>query len=166
MLDATVSGINSNSYVTVDEANAYFEYRLHSEAWNTSVTKEAALITATSIIDWFYVYRGKKTVKEQALQWPRTGITVDEEELPGDVIPREIKQAAYEIALLALTSDLTADSDLAGLRKIQAGPLLIQTAENGIPSASKSRIPEAVLRLLKRFTDYSSGIRIVRLYRG
>jgi hypothetical protein len=43
----------SASYATVQEADAYFEYKLHEVAWSTSNTRDRlpALIEATRIID-------------------------------------------------------------------------------------------------------------------
>jgi hypothetical protein len=52
-LDATVGGPSSNSYLTVAEADAYFDTRLFSTVWTSATTqqKEAALIQATRTID-------------------------------------------------------------------------------------------------------------------
>lgn len=164
MLDATVGGVNANSYVTVLEADDYFKTRLHSEVWGDSLDKEAALITATNVLDWYYNYKGTKATRDQALQWPRQGVYDQGVLVPFDSIPKEVKQATFELVLAMAESDITVDSELAGLRKLQAGPLLIQTADNRYP-AQATMIPQRVYMLLRKFIDLQ-GIRTVRLVRG
>ena len=165
-IDATISGTDSNSYVTLDEANAYFSTRLHSDTWNSAsdADKEAALITSTNIIDWYYNYKGAKTVSTQNLQWPRSGVVVGNTTYDSTDLPKEVRWAVYELALVVLDEDVLVDNALAGLRKVQAGPLMIQTADNGRPP-STGQLPDSVYLLLKKFMD-NSGIRVLRLVRG
>lgn len=64
----------TNSYVTVEEADAYFEDRLDVAAWTAAdePTKAQALVTATSILDnldWI----GAAVSESQALAFPRVG---------------------------------------------------------------------------------------------
>ena len=47
-LDATIGGVNSNSYVTASEASSYFNERTHSVTWETVADVDAALITAST----------------------------------------------------------------------------------------------------------------------
>ena len=72
--------------------------------------------------------------------------------------------ATCELAMVSIDEDVTADNALAGLRKVQAGPLMIQTADNGRPP-STGQLPDAVYLLLKKFMD-NAGIRVLRLIRG
>lgn len=165
-IDATVGGTASNSYVSLEDANTYFSTRLHAETWTSAsdADKEAALITATNIIDWYYTYKGGKTASTQALQWPRAGVTVGNETYPSNSLPKELIMATCELAMVSIDEDVTADNALAGLRKVQAGPLMIQTADNGRPP-STGQLPDAVYLLLKKFMD-NAGIRVLRLIRG
>ena len=52
-IDATVGGSNANSYLTVAEAESYFDTRLHSGEWGalSAADKEKALIWAARIIE-------------------------------------------------------------------------------------------------------------------
>jgi len=52
-IDATVGGENSNSYVTLTEAEAYFADRLRVDAWSgtSSADREKALLTACRHIE-------------------------------------------------------------------------------------------------------------------
>ena len=79
-------------------------------------------------------------------------------------LPKEVRWAVYELALVVLDEDVLVDNALAGLRKVQAGPLMIQTADNGRPP-STGQLPDSVYLLLKKFMD-NSGIRVLRLVRG
>lgn len=165
-IDATLSGPDSNAYVTLDEANTYFSTRLHADNWASAsdADKEAAILSASSIIDWYYVYKGTRSVVTQSMQWPRAGIVIGQDVYASDALPKEVIMATCELALVLLEEDVLEDNALAGLRKVQAGPLMIQTADNGRPPSS-GQLPEVVYMLLKKFMD-NSGIRVIRLIRG
>lgn len=105
--------VGTNSYGTVDEANAYFDDSLRQVSWAqfSSAVKQQALIEATRYLERMSWNGTKAGGSAQVLSWPRTG-TVDKE---GDVVssasvPSDIKAAQFEIALrLALDPD-TLDS--------------------------------------------------------
>jgi hypothetical protein len=63
-----------NSYVTLDEAESYFENRLDVAAWSTATddSKEQALVTATAYLDQLS-FAGYTTEDTQNLAWPREG---------------------------------------------------------------------------------------------
>lgn len=130
-LIAIPGGPESNSYVTVEEADEYFEKRLNASSWeNASKTdKEKALMMATSIIDSLkFVGTKLSTAKKgsslyQNLQWPRVPKIHDEYMLniphlmyvdsshsdwvndEGEyIIPKQIKQATFEEAFFILNS--------------------------------------------------------------
>src|ERR1041385_7228772 len=96
-LIATIGGSTSNSYVTLTEANDYFDDRLNAAEWNaaTSDSKEKALITATRRIDEEQ-FVGYKVSNTQALKWPRFNV-YDEDGLIFDstTIPERVKHAVY-----------------------------------------------------------------------
>ena len=96
-----------NSFVTVQEADEYFTYRINSESWeNGDCDKvEQALVTATGIIDNL-VWSGTATpTTDFPLSWPRDITYFDskfgeEVDLDDDrtttfegTIPEDIKQA-------------------------------------------------------------------------
>lgn len=62
-----------NSYISIEDADAYFNMRLYSEVWMSSSQDEKAqaLIMATSRIERLKI-KGRKTNPAQALQFPRT----------------------------------------------------------------------------------------------
>ena len=107
-IDATIKGASANSYVTLAEANTYFETVPDSSTWTdkTDDQKNRALISATRWIDTF-VYQGDRCDENQALKFPRTNYQVDRVELSCSTIPLNIKYAQYELAR-ALANDTNA----------------------------------------------------------
>jgi hypothetical protein len=160
VFDATPSGPNANSYVTVSEADDYFTVHLDNSFWPTTTPlKQSALVMATNRLE-AEQYGGDITVSGQALQWPRRYIerrnmTVDGEisssgEYYRDstVTPKEVKQATFELALHYLKSqagEYTVDeNDLETLTKYKVGPLDVSIAGN----VKADRLPTKVKRLL------------------
>ena len=82
-LDATPGSPNATSYVTIVEGDQYFRDRLHAEQWFAlDYTKKAsALITATSMLDWYMKWEGSRSTTTQSLDWPRIGV-IGEDEIP------------------------------------------------------------------------------------
>ena len=104
-INATVKDANANSYVTLTEANTYFETVPDSSTWTnkTDDQKNRSLISATRWIDSF-VYYGDRCDDGQALKFPRNNYQVDGVELACSTIPVNIKYAQYELAR-ALAND-------------------------------------------------------------
>ena len=98
-ITATLSSASANSYVTLAEANTYFETVPDSSTWTdkTDDQKNRALIAATRWIDSFIFY-GDRCDQGQALKFPRTNYQVDRVELSCSTIPNNIKYAQYELA--------------------------------------------------------------------
>ena len=113
-IDATISGANSNSFVTLDEANNYFATVPDSSTWDDKTVdqKKRALISATRWIDSF-VYYGDRCDDGQALKFPRNIYQVDGVELACSTIPLNIKYAQYELAR-ALANDADAITGTTG----------------------------------------------------
>ena len=107
-INATVKDANANSYVTLTEANTYFETVPDSSTWTdkTDDQKNRALISATRWIDSFVFY-GDRCDDGQALKFPRNNYQVDGVELACSTIPVNIKYAEYELAR-ALANDTDA----------------------------------------------------------
>lgn len=133
-LDATVGGPASNSYLTRNEAIAYFETRLHSAAWTalTDDQKDASLIWATRLIDTSLCFTGSAATSTQALAWPRTGMTSRNGfAIANNVIPQDLKNVVAEMALRTASADPTATSEAeaAGLSELKAGPVTLKFAD-------------------------------------
>jgi hypothetical protein len=107
-INATLSSASANSYVTLADANSYFETVPNSATWTdkTDDQKNRALISATRWIDSLNFY-GDRCNADQALKWPRNNYDVDNITLSCSVIPSQIKYATYELAR-ALANDTDA----------------------------------------------------------
>ena len=101
-----------NSYVSITEANNYFEDRVNSDAWDTSNIQSEALVTATGILNrlsWFGTSSGFDNATYK-LAWPRAitftdPISGNDRTLQDDrsatfagTIPQDIKDATCELA--------------------------------------------------------------------
>ena len=113
-INATLKSATANSYVTLAEADSYFETVPDSHSWDnkTDDKKNRALISATRWIDTLNWY-GQRCDNEQALSWPRNNYHVDRVELTCDAIPNDIKYATYELAF-ALANDTDAITGTTG----------------------------------------------------
>ena len=98
-IDATLQGASSNSYVTLAEADAYFETTPDESTWTnkTDDQKNRSIISATRYIDGFEFY-GKRCTTTQALKWPRKEYKVDGVEIKCTFIPDDVKIATFELA--------------------------------------------------------------------
>ena len=117
-INATLKSATANSFVTLAEANTYFETVPDSSTCDdkTEDQKNRALISATRWIDTLNFY-GDRCDTSQALNWPRNNYHVDRVELVCTVIPNEIKYATYELAraLANDTSSITGSTGDTGL---------------------------------------------------
>ncbi len=165
-LDATVGGLTANSYVTVSEADGYFNHRFHAvDIWEDMEDKTSILITASLMLDWFAKWKGNKVNSEQARDWPRANvIRPDGSAVASTIIPDDVKVAVYELALSSITSDRVAENPLAGLSHVQAGPLTIKKG-TGFDPTKKESIPEHVWKIISDII-VRSGIGVIRLERA
>ncbi len=165
MLDATVGSATANSYVTLEEAIEYFSHRSHASGWEDLDNQENALITATSVIDWYITWKGVRVNGTQALDWPRSSVYDKAGELYSeDVIPIDVKTAVFEYLLSSLTLDRTADGSLAGLAEVRAGSLMLKT-DDGVYNTTPDTIPDKIWKILSGLTT-KAGAGVVWLKRA
>lgn len=165
-IDASVGTETANSYVTVEEADAYFADRSGSANWETIVDKEARLITASRLLDWYLSFKGSKVSFSQSMQFPRYGmVSVSGNEYPSTLIPNEVKFAVFELTLSSLSGDRTMDNSLAGIEQVKAGSLFIKATPAGYNSTKASVIPEHIQKLLSDLVA-QGNVGVVRLMRA
>ncbi len=65
--------VGINSYISLEDAEAYFAARLHSSKWTgaSSSDKPAALMQATRMLDELMEWIGVPSEEGQSLRWPR-----------------------------------------------------------------------------------------------
>ncbi len=129
------SKTDSNTYISLDNANSYMEARIGTDAWDgaSDTDKQAALVQSARILDRYVEWRGVKTDDTQAMQWPRQYVpdpeyrTVDALDfyidagdyfIPSDAVPQRIKDAQCELALHLLSQDSQTVPDTAGYSQI------------------------------------------------
>ena len=147
-INATLQSETANSFVTLAEANTYFETVPSSTDWDnkTDDAKNRALISATRWIDTLNFY-GDRCDADQALSWPRNNYHVDRVELACSAIPNDIKYATYELAnaLANDTESITGSTGDTGLyESVKLGEMEVKY--------------NTLVRLLELLTTYSTFI--------
>lgn len=103
---------DSNSYLTLEEANLYHASRNHTD-WTllNSNEKEHLLVIATDYIEQKYgqSWQGQVVKETQSLSFPRTGVVVNGYEISYTTIPSMLKNAVAELAIKANSSELVDD---------------------------------------------------------
>jgi len=138
ILDATVGGANSNSFVTVERATEIADYDVIERVdWYLAEPddKIRALVSATRQLDalpWI----GTRATTTQALSWPRTGAEINGRIISVDEIPREVEEGTYELAL-------------ALLREAKAGATAASSGADLIPGIPNGQLQRAKLDVLE-----------------
>jgi DnaT-like ssDNA binding protein len=127
VLIETPGAIDANTYSTLDEANAYFEARLHKTNWHNSPDRNAALAWATQLLDAYFEWDGNKAASTQALEWPRLSVSDESGYLVSSTaIPAFLKRATAEFAMWLSASDRTADPSSKGVKSIKVDTIEIE----------------------------------------
>lgn len=148
---------NSNSYVSVAEAETYLIQNIHVypswEALETS-TKQAILAWSTRYLDQRARWNGVKTEEDSALRWPRTGVfNADGISIPSDEIPKQLKDATIEMARYLLEGDRAADRGQDGLKEVQVDVIRLVFNENyRLPE-----VPNEINQILKNLGYIMGG---------
>lgn len=157
-LDATVGGVSSNSYIDETDANTYFESVINSDSWDTASTpnREAALITATRLLDQNIVYIGSIATDTQALRWPRSAAyNQDGIEYSDSAIPEKLKFIVCDLALSILSNGgYTGSSNQ--FRQLNVGSLILKYKDPNTDGPFPPNVLEAI-RLFGEYNGASTG---------
>jgi hypothetical protein len=172
-IDATLQGASANSYVTLAEANTYFETVPDSTTWinKTNDQKNRALISATRWIDALSFY-GNRCTETQALKWPRKDYKVDGIKLACTLIPEGIKVATYELARAFAndTDSITGTTGTTGLYdEVEIGELKVKYKDSSTTPGLVNNIFDLYPWLQTYLGPYCLGGATnyaVRLFRG
>ncbi len=141
-----------NSFVTAEEAQAYFEERYDSAQWFTLADEEQEklLITATKKINAFD-FCGEKAEKEQTLQFPRDYGT-----------PQDIKDAVCEeaIQILKNSNDPHLKNKEQGISSISLGAGSVSYSNEGKTEESKMLVSCVALYLVRKWVKKGFGFAI------
>lgn len=119
-LVATAKGDSSNSFLTLADANQYFDDRPGNTDWTgaSDDAKNQALLFSTKMLDKLYSYKGERSTTTQSLSWPRKyvpdpdpdvvytaeNIRLRDIYMDSDAVPSRVEHATCEQAL-ALIKD-------------------------------------------------------------
>ena len=157
VVDATVGGVNANSFQTVAEIDDYFLSRVPSSVaaqWSdlTPAEKDAAAVMATTWITALVHWTQYPTTLTQALPWPQYGQLKRNglEYVSDSVIPQELKNCHAEVALYLSQEDRIAESDVIklGIQRIKAGSVDLQFREKIPVQNQPAIVPETFWNLL------------------
>jgi hypothetical protein len=152
-LIATPGATNANSFVTLAEFNTYLSERLFSETASgaSEPKKESALIMSTRLIGRWFIWNGAVWTQTQSLPFPRIGlVNANGQPIPEGVIPVELKEAVFELAIFFLnagTTDPTQTGDTDNISKLKASSIEITFRDVQNTLAGKV-MPETVSMLI------------------
>lgn len=153
-------------YGTLAGALSYHADRGNA-AWAASddTLRTEALVRASAFIDLTYLARFeglKAGGRDQALQWPRTGVTdMEGYSVVETTPPVEIINATYEAALreLATPGSLNPDIKAGGgvVKRVKAGSVEVEYASDATTRATFTRIEDILAPLLGRASPYTGA---------
>lgn len=161
--------VDANSYVSLAEARTFLQGHGFSLPSDDTVA-EATLVRAASYLSSFDEdLLGIRSSALQPMLWPRSGdlSLSSTESIPGDSIPKALKDAQCFAAKAEADSELlsssSSDEEGRAITKEKIGPIetTYQVQNSGTPSAhdpKKVGSVELALRPLKRRKALSSGI--------
>ena len=148
--------LNTNSYVALVEADAYFASRVDVSNWDAAdeTKKTKALVTAATMLDDM-TWAGVALGDDQPLAFPRVVEFFDPKQgamlySDGSVIPERIKRAQMELALHLLDNEGVLVSS-GSVGNLSVGPISLVNMQ------SVPRIPEAINRILRPLLVNSSN---------
>ena len=148
VIDATIGGVSTNSYLSLADFELLIHQRPFHSAWdkiNDDDVKKAALIWGTTILSNLQ-YKGAPTSSTQKLPWPRTGIyDYDGREYDSDSYPDWFITAFVEVVFNAAINNTLSDTGLEGISELKIGPISIKTD----PSDRPDIIPGYILENIK-----------------
>lgn len=151
---------NSNAYVSVAEADAYFVES--TNRWTgTSLAKQKAIVRATRAVDLLGDgrFKGIKLLSTQALAWPREdAYDSDGYEMTG--VPQYLKNAVFEAALAELETEgaLMPDTERTPNFERVEGVVQVAYTEGSYPGTTY----RAVSNWLSKVCT-GSGMKVVRV---
>lgn len=160
VFNSTPKDPNANSYISVEDADSFAYGVINGQMWLdlTLQQKQSLLVQATSRLDienWGGVpTTTTNTINtvHQALQWPRAQI-VDRNNgglmyRDQEVIPRELKQATFMLAMHYLNEFLdnptVSRQDMDRLTSLNIGPMAM-----GIQARKEEEFPDLIKRLIR-----------------
>lgn len=119
----------ANTYASRATADAYFDDRLHAEAWTglSNDDKDRALLWAAKVMETEIVWYGWTVDEDQELAHPRTGLVdLHGDYVDNDTVAEGVVWCQLELALLLASEDRTLEADHIGLKSVRAGDVSVE----------------------------------------
>lgn len=137
-VNVEVGGVNANSYVTVAEADAYFDIMFGKDLWIDAdpYDKDGLVVLASKTLDQYMIWFGERATSEQSMEWPRIDV-------PYVGIPQRLKEACFELAFHILTNGGISFTNQ-NVDAVKIGPISVDFSAGAIDSG----IPNFIERML------------------
>lgn len=153
---------NAESYISVTDTDTYFTNVGNASWTGTTAVKEAALRKATQYLDATYSWIGSILDDDQALGWPRVGVTDKDGRDLEDQVPVLIERATAELALASLSEDLLSNTDNSDYVKREQIEGLEVEYFGGAPTGKEYKYVDRLLSSLYTSKSGGSTIKLVR----
>ncbi len=143
----------ADAFVSIAYCDTYHSDRGNSTWTGTDAVKEQAIRRATAVLSGGFGWKGDRLQgRDQALAWPRTGVTDgDGNSVPSDEVPTEVQKACAEMALRELVTpgQLTPDVVLSeAVKSAKAGPVSVDFLNASVGPSSSVPILTVVANLI------------------
>ncbi len=135
--------VGTNSYISEDDADAYFAARLYADKWTASTTQDVALLHAASLLDSHIAWAGRPAADDQAMAWPR----LDVPGVAADAIPAAVSKAQCELALYLLGTDPTVTPKTAGYKSLTVDTLKLEVNAADRPAVIPAHVADMLATL-------------------
>ena len=146
MFNSAVGQPTSNSYVSVEYAEAYFVSTINSIGWPSDVAdKQTALQEATRVLDEQFQWRGVIASDDQALGWPRKDFKDPNGRAVADnIIPKRVGDATCSLALFLLQNGGLSQTSV-DVKGLKVGPIDLKFESNEGVSGAPQYLVKALL---------------------
>ena len=161
VLDATVGGVASNSYITLAECDEYLHARPFHSKWDAITDddeKKAAILWSTRILS-HYGWVGAIADSAQALPWPRSGTYDKDNRLYVETaLPEWLKVSCAELAYYLAVEDRLGDTGTEGFKSMSIGELSMDIN----PADRPDWIPNYLMRAIRPWINETQTFTSVR----
>lgn len=166
-VDAGVGASTANSYVTVAEADAYFDSAYCRSLWLSAEVdvKERLVISASRYLDQFIEWVGFRNDPIQSMAWPRKMADIHGYLFPHNEIPRTVKEAVFELAYHMLSSGAPISFEAQVVDRVKVGPIDVEFTNGAIDDGLPSFIEDLIGAFGSPMKKSKNTIQTVALYR-
>lgn len=149
--------VGTNSYGSRAESDTYLADSLNGDKWNTftPTKKDQALIEVTRILEREF-WLGEKEVPSQALDFPRTGLTLNGEDVTAAESLAIAKTAQFEYAFAILQDPKllgTTNANGSNIKIVKAGTTKVEFFR----ATRSGKLPTVVNDIIGEFKGSGTG---------